>query len=377
MYGGSMSAYIYGVGTSAFGRQPAIALRDLAWQAVSEAFEDADNDRPQAVYVGTVFGEAGIAQRILSDMGIVGVPVFTIENACASGTTALHEATESVLHGRFNTVLALGLEQLSVRGPLNPESGDADGGRGLSLPGTYAMNACHYIHTYGVRAEQLAMISIKNHKNALGNPRAQYAGDYTIEQVLQSPMISDPITRLQCCPLSDGAAAAVVGKDRGRKRDIRVHGHSMNAGAYWDHRNNSACGFDLISKVANAAYKQANVKPKDIGVFEVHDAFTIGEIVATEAIGLAKEGKGAWLVESGHTWREGPQPVNPSGGLLSRGHPLGATGLAQVAEIVWQLRGEAGARQVRETRLGLIETMGGGVAGIEGNACVVFILGTQ
>ncbi|MGE0800053.1 MAG: thiolase family protein [Lautropia sp.] len=372
-----MSAHVYGVGTSNFGRQPDVPLRELAWDAVREAFADAQHDRPEAVYVGTVFGESGIAQRTLSDLGIVGVPVLTIENACASGTTALHEAADAVERGRYRVVLALGLEQLSTRGPLHPEPRDPEGGRGLSLPGTYAMNANRYMHVYGLTREQLALVSIKNHRNAIENSRAQFAGEYSIAEVLESPMIADPITRLQCCPLSDGAAAAVVGTDRGRARDVPVLAHELRSGWYWDHRSTSACGFKLVEQVAVAALGRAQVRPADLGVLEVHDAFTIGELVATEAIGLAPEGHGADLLERGHTWRDGAQPVNPSGGLLSRGHPLGATGLAQVAEICWQLRGEAGRRQVKETSLGLVETMGGGVAGIEGNACVVFVLGRR
>ena len=213
---------------------------------------------------------------------------------------------------------------------------------------------------------------MKNHRHGLHNPRAQYRLDCTIDEVLASRMIADPLTLLQCCPTSDGAAAAVVGPDR--PGAVRVRSTALRSGELWDHRTDHVWGFDTVRRTASAAFEQADVGPTDVDLFEVHDAFTIGELVTTEALGLAAEGKGAALVDAGHTALGGPQPVNPSGGLLSRGHPLGCTGLAQLAEIVWQLRGQAGDRQVPGARLGVVETMGGGVAGMDGNACVVSVL---
>jgi len=188
-------------------------------------------------------------------------------------------------------------------------------------------------------------------------------------------MIADPLTLLQCCPLSDGAAAVVVGPpDADGDHVVGVRASIMRSGGPWDQRSDDAWGFELIRDAAAELYEAAALGPRDFDVIECHDAFTIGEIVTTEALGLRPRGEGATLIRNGTTSLSGPIPVNPSGGLLSRGHPLGATGLAQIAEIVWQLTGRAGDRQVDNARLGLVETMGGGVSGIDGNACVIVAL---
>ncbi len=373
-----MDVAVHGVGTSHFGRQPGRALIDLAWDAVGEALADAETDHVDAVYVGTVFGAPGVAQRVLSALGITGVPVLTLENACASGTTAFVEAHESVRTGRYGRVLALGLEQMSTAfdGAIHPETSDAEGVSGLALPALYAMAAHRYLQTGAATAQQLAAVSVKNHAHALHNDRAQYSGRYTIEQVLDSRMIADPLTLLQCCPSSDGAAAAVLGPADGRPGQVPVRGLALRSGTLWDHRSSHVWGYDLVAETARHAYEQAGLGPADLDVLEVHDAFSIGEVVTIEALGLVGPGEGGKAAASGRTALGGDQPVNPSGGLLSRGHPLGASGLAQIAEVVWQLRGAAGGRQVPGARTGLVETMGGGVSGIDGNACVVVVLGT-
>lgn len=372
-----MTAAVHGVGTSHFGKQPKLGIPDLVDRAVREAIDDAGDGPPlDAVFVGTVFGEAGMAQRALHRLGIVDLPVVTIENACASGTWAFGEAVENVEHGRYERVLALGVEQLSAvfDGPIVPEARDPEGRSGLALPSLYAMAAHRWIELGAVTAEQLALVSVKNHRHALGNERAHYAGEYTVDEVLASPMIADPLTLLQCCPLSDGAAAAVVGPARGRADEPLVRGLAMRSGSLWDQHSDEVWGFDVVHATAAAAYERAGTGPQDVDLVELHDAFTIGELVTLEALGVAERGKAGHLVEVGATALGGTTPVNPSGGLLSRGHPLGATGLAQVAEVTWQLRGRAGRRQVDGARLGLVETMGGGVSGIDGNACVVTVL---
>jgi acetyl-CoA C-acetyltransferase len=375
MTGGGDSS-IWGVGTSAFGKQPEIPGPELVRQAVLEALDDAGVDRVDAVYAGTVFGAPGTIQRALQTVGIVEVPIVSIENACATGTTAFHEARVNVETGRFERVLALGVETMTLHfgGAIHPEATDREGRQGMALPSVYAMSATRYLHEFGVTPEQLASVSVKNHNHATGNPRAQHQQVVTVDDVLASRMIADPLTLLQCCSIADAAAAAVVGPARGRPRDVRIRSSALRSGKLWDHRASKVWGWDIVHDTARDAYEQAGIGPGDVDVFEVHDAFTIGEIVTIEALGLAELGAGAKLTESGHTTIGGPQPVNPSGGLLSRGHPLGATGLAQLAEIVWQLRGEAGARQVDGARLGVVETMGGGTAGIDGNGCVVAVL---
>jgi acetyl-CoA acetyltransferase len=373
-----MKAAIHGVGTSRFAKQPEKPAPELVAEAVREALADAGPGAPiEAAFVGTCFGEPGIAPRSLHRLGIVDLPIVTVENACASGTTAFHLAAESVASGRYERVLALGVETMTGNfdGAIVPEATDAEGRTGMALPSLYAMSASRYLANGWVTPEQMAQVSVKNHAHALGNPRAQYGGELTVEEVLGSRPIADPLTLLQCCPISDAAAAVIVGAPGGGDQEVAIQACELSSGGLWDQQAEHAWGFELIGKVARRAYEAAGIGVEDVDVLEMHDAFTIGEIVTSEALGLAEEGGGGALVESGHTTLGGAQPVNPSGGLLSRGHPLGATGTAQIAEIVWQLRGEAEGRQVDGARVGLVETMGGGASGVDGNAAVVAVLG--
>ncbi|MDE0654712.1 MAG: thiolase family protein [bacterium] len=377
------SVSVQGVGTSRFARQPETPPTRLAWQAVTEALADAGvaPAAVEAVYAGTVFGDPGVTTRTLQHLGITGVPVVTVENACASGTTAFHEAQVAVSQGRYETVLAFGIETMTAvfDGPIEPLPSDPEGAQGFAMPSLYGMAAHRYQHCHGVTPTQMALVAVKNRRHALGNPRAQHAGEFTVEQILESRPISDPLTLLQCCDISDAAAAAVLGParpagDAGSTADVTVRASTLASGQAWDHTADLVWGWQLVADTARAAFEQAGIGPEDIDVLEVHDAFTIGEIVTTEALGLCELGGGGDLVASGHTSLGGAQPVNPSGGLLARGHPLGATGLGQIAEIVWQLRGTAEGRQVDSARIGVVETMGGGTAGIDGNACVVAVL---
>lgn len=372
-----MDVYIRGVGTSHFGKQPVSSTQELVWTAVAEALADTDCRDVDAIFVGTCFGEPGVAQRALHRMGLVGVPISIFENACASSTQAFHEACAAVDSERFGTVLVVGVEHLTSRfsGAIPVELRDHEGGSGLALPALYAMSATRYQHRYGVSDEQLAAVSVKNHAHGSHNARAQHREAVTLEQVLSSRLIADPLTQLQCCAIADGAAACVIGKGRQDTRDIQVLGSAFGTGGLWDHNSEHVWGFDLVAATARRAYESAGRGIADVDVLEVHDAFTIGELVTVEALGMAPVGEGGLLTVSGATALGGRQPVNPSGGLLSRGHPLGATGIAQVAEIVWQLRGSAGGRQVPGARTGLVETMGGGAGGVDGNACVVAVLG--
>lgn len=373
-----MSVVIAGVGTSAFGKQPDLSASELVWSAVTEALEDAEVGAVDAVYLGTVFGAPGTAQRALHRLGLVDVPVVAVENACASGTTAYHEAFKSVELGRYERVLAVGVEHLTsvFTGAIVPEPSDVEGRSGLAMPALYALAASRYLEVHGVSPEDLARVSVKNHGNSVYNPRAAHRDPCTVEQVLSSRPISDPLTLLQCASISDGAAAAVIMPATGQEGEVHIRSSELRSGRAWDHRSDRVWGFDIVERTSRAAYESAGIGPEDIDVWEMHDAFTIGEIVTSEAVGMAPEGAGVRLLREGTTELGGSCPVNPSGGLLSRGHPLGATGLAQIAEITWQLRGQAGDRQVAGARLGAIETMGGGVAGIDGNACVVTVVST-
>lgn len=370
-----MSVYVWGAGTSMFGKQPATTMAELTWQAVREALTDAECDQVEAVYFGTCFGEPGAAQRSLHQLGLAGLPISVHENACASSTHAFYEACRAVQDGRYARVLVVGAEHLTSRfaGAIPVEGRDREGATGLALPALYAMSAARYMAVFGLTDRQLAAVSIKNRRHGMLNPRAQHRAPVTQQEVLTSRMIADPLTLLQCCAIADGAAACIVGRERRSARDVAVRAAAFGTGALWDHDSPHVWGYQLASDVSRMAYERAGLGVEDVDVLEVHDAFTIGEIVTLEALGLAAEGEGGQLARSGRTALGGRQPVNPSGGLLSRGHPLGATGCAQIAEIVAQLRGEAGPRQVPRARVGLVETLGGGVAGLDGNACVVAI----
>lgn len=371
-----MSAVVYGVGTSQFGRQPTVSDSALIQSAVLEALRDGGVDSVDAVYAGTVFGVSGTIQRALQTLGIVEIPVVTVENACATGSTTIYEAQHAVESGRYERVLCLGVETMTTHfaGPITPAYNDAEGMSGLAMPGIYAMVASRYLSLHQVDPRDLALVAVKNRRHGAFNSRAQHGRQVTVDEVLKSRMVAEPLTLFQCCDLADAAAAAVVGPVRGNDRDVRIRGTALRSGELWDHRSTQPWGFDLVRRCAQDAWELAGLGPEDVDLFEVHDAFTIGEVTTTEALGLAAPGEGLELVRSGRSALGGAQPVNPSGGLLSRGHPLGATGLAQIAEAVWQLRAEAGPRQVDGARTAVVETMGGGVAGIDGNGCVVTIL---
>jgi acetyl-CoA acetyltransferase len=373
-----VSACVWGVGTSRFARQPERLPAELAWEAVSEALEDAGVDEVDAAYVGTVFGAPGVAQRALSGLGLTEIPIVTVENACASGTTAYHEAHAAILVGRYERVLALGVEHLTSRfeGPIAPETTDPEQATGLLLPALYALSASRYMADHGATPADLARVAVKNSAHGARNPRAQRQRAVTEDEVLRSRMIAEPLTLFQCAGLSDAAAAAVLGPPRGNHRDIRVRASVLRSGEPWDQASEHVWGYDIVRATGATALEEAGMAPDDLDLLEVHDAFTIGELVTLEALGLAEAGEAPARVAAGDLSIGGRQPVNPSGGLLSRGHPLGATGLAQVAEVTWQLRGDAGERQVDGARVGLVETMGGGAAGIDGNGCVVTVLGS-
>ncbi|HEY5261338.1 MAG TPA: thiolase family protein, partial [Solirubrobacteraceae bacterium] len=223
-------------------------------------------------------------------------------------------------------------------------------------------------------AEDLAAVAVKNSRHGALNPRAQRQRALSLEEVLASRMIAEPLTLYQCAGLSDAAAAAVLGPTSRTSRDVAVRATALRSGRAWDQASEHVWGYEVVRDTARDAYDAAVIEPSDVDVFEVHDAFTIGELVTVEALGLVAEGTAPAALAAGQFSIDGTHPVNPSGGLLARGHPLGATGVAQVAELVWQLRGEADQRQVSDARIGLLETMGGGTAGIDGNACVVAVL---
>lgn len=377
---------VIGVGMTQFGKLSDISLEELGGIAIWDAIKSIDIDPRliEAAYcgnlmVGKITGEyICCGQRVLERVGIKGIPVTNIENACASGSTAFREAWIAIAAGICDIALAFGVEKLTggVSAPLAATGVQTQkGAMGAILPGIWALRAKRHIQEFGTTLEQMAKVSVKNYRNGALNPRSQRKEILTIEEVLHSPMIADPLTRYQCCPVTDGAAAAILcSADKAKRftnKPIMVAAAELGSGTYESQRDIAID--ELETRVASKAYEASGIGPNDIDLAEVHDCFSIAEIVRIEDLGLCKKGEGGRMVDEGRTEMGGDLPVNPSGGLLAKGHPVGATGVAQVAEIFWQLRGEAGKRQVEDAKVGLAHCSGGLVAGDTG-ACSVILL---
>jgi acetyl-CoA acetyltransferase len=283
----------------------------------------------------------------------------------------------AVSGGFYDMVIVCGVEKTVMpKGQmLNVGAGDLETRLGDVFPGFFALIANKHMEKYGTTKEQMAQVSVKNHFNGTLNPYAQFHKLCTLEEVLNSPVIADPLTLLSCCPNSDGAASLIIcSGDRARtigKKAVRIVASVLTTGGY-DY-NRDITGWECETRAADVAYEMASLGPEDLDVVEVHDAFTIGEILHCEDLRLCAPGEGGRLVEEGATSLTGRVPVNPSGGLLSRGHPVGASGVAQIVEIVWQLRGEAEKRQVRDAKVGLAQIMGG-TKDTDTRACTVHIM---
>lgn len=374
---------VIGVGMTKFGKFPEIDVaRELGREACIRAIKDSGIDRKliRVAYCGEGRGKGMVGQRILREIGMTGIPVTNVENACSSGSSALRQAYLAVASGYYDVALAMGVEQLSFAAPkgvIPTRQVDVEGPLGMTMPASFAMVARRHMKEYGTTIDQLAKISVKNHRNGCLNPYAQYHDDLTLEEVKNSRMISDPLTLLQCCPTGDGAAAAVLcSKDIARRsssRPIRVAASVLTSGTY-------ESGFrdltenDQTIRASLEAYEISGYGPKDLDVIELHDCFTIAELYHYENLGLCARGEGGRMIDEGETQIGGKIPVNPSGGLLAKGHPLGATGIAQVTELVWQLRGEAGSRQVADPHVALAHCLGGVVDNLDLGSCTVHIL---
>lgn len=365
--------YIIGVGMTPFGKFPEKSILELGREACWEAIEDANIPHLtiEAAYcgharTGRLLGrECGVGQSILWELGISGIPISSVGNFCASGSTAFRDAWLAVASGLYDLVLAIGVEQLTARAtkgkPLTSDGVELLTAMGFSPPTYFAQIAMRHMYDFGTTPEQLAMVAVKNRKNACYNPRAQYRKKVSIEEVLNAPVIVDPLTLLSCCPTGDGAAAAILtSKEMATKyssKHITVAASVLRSGEYKQGREITS--LDATIKAAQEAYERAGVGPEDIDVAEVHDCFTPAEILHYEDLGFCSKGEGGSFIAEGHSQIGGKVAVNTSGGLLAKGHPLGATGIAQIAEIVWQLREQAGERQVAGARIGLTHCAGG------------------
>ena len=354
------------------------------------ALEDARVDYAlvEQACVGYVYGDSTCGQAALYPVGLTGIPVINVNNNCSTGSTALYLARQAVESGAVECALALGFEQM-IPGVLQRQYEDRpmpleaffaaaremegfDEKKGMA-PQIFGAAARDYRRRFGLDERRLAALSVKSRRHAARNPFALFKDPVTEDEVLASPMMADPLTRLQCCPPTCGAAAALVVSESFATRHridarVRIAAQAMTsdrAGSFHEHDLRKTVGFEMSRDAANKVYERAGIGPEAVDVVELHDCFTINELISYEALGLAPEGEGAKLIADGDNTYGGKWVVNPSGGLISKGHPLGATGLAQCFELVTQLRGAGGQRQVEGARIALQHNIG------LGGACVV------
>ncbi|BBG02380.1 putative lipid-transfer protein Ltp1 [Pseudonocardia autotrophica] len=379
-----------GVGMTEFSKpgRPDPNYPELAHRAADAALHDAGIGYPQVeqACVGFVHADSTAGQRAVYELGMTGIPVMNVNNNCASGSSALLYARQLVQGGLADCVLALGFEKMQ-RGSLgtpnhphaaNPIEKFLEALSGLHEPfgapvvlEMFRAAGTEHMQRFGTTPEQFAKVAEKNHRHSAGNPYAQFRDVHTLDEILASTEVCPPLTKLQCSPTSDGAAAAIVVSEdvvdrlgaADRAVEIVAQTLATDTAEAYDSAVNIV-GTPISRRAARQVYEQAGVGPEDLDVIELHDCFSINEILTYEALGLCPEGEGGALVDSGDTTYGGRWVVNPSGGLISKGHPLGATGLAQCAELSWQLRGEAGPRQVDGARLALAHNVGIGSAGI-------------
>jgi acetyl-CoA acetyltransferase len=363
---------ILGVGLHPFGRFPEKSMSDLGRTAALEAMKDAGvgyNDI-QAGYCGRVVASTGVGLNIFEELGSTGIPVTNVELACASSSRAAEFAATAIKAGVHDMCMVVGVEKMP-RGMLDlGQSGGGGmsfaGAMGLALlPGEYAMQARRHMALYGSKREHFAQVSVKAHKNGCLNPYAQYQVLLSLEEVMNSRMVADPITLYQCCPTSDGASAVVLcSEETARRYTTKPVYLTVSMGAtpiYTPGEVELSEG--PTAWLAQKVYEKAGLGPEDVDVAQCHDAFTPGEVLAVEKLGFCEEGEGGVFVWEGNTEITGKKPMNTDGGLLSRGHPMGATGGAMITEIVRQLRGQAGPRQVANAKVGMIHNAG--VGGIQ------------
>lgn len=392
---------VVGAGMTRFGKHQDRSMKDLAREAVENALQSAGIEREtiEAAAVGNavaglITGQECIrGQVVLREMGIGGIPVINTENACASSSTAFHIAWLYVASGMYDTVLAVGMEKLfhpdkkrtftAIGSAIDMEiadefarqmSGEQSGGAGESrsvFMDYYANLARQHSARYGTTREQFAQIAAKNHTNGSLNPHAQFQTPRTVADILAAPLIAEPLTRMMCSPIGDGAAAVIITTAE-KARQFTTKPVFVRASIIGSSQEHAADAPGIVEKTSQKAYSMAGISPSEVQVVEVHDATAPAELIIYEELGLCGAGEGGEMISDGVTQIGGRVPVNPSGGLLAKGHPVGATGVAQISEIFWQLRGEAGKRQVAGAKVGLTEN-GGGVLGGENAVASVHI----
>jgi len=377
--------YIVGIDMIPFGRYPSRTVPELGAEAAWLALDDAGlgiRDM-QALYCGNLMeAHLMVGQRILREMGLTGVSVTNVANACATGATAFREGLIAVKSGLYDVVLAVGVEQMG-RGLLGG-SGRSDGfvEEGAlgsnTMPAMFAQIGVEHARKYGTTFEQFAKVAVKNHHHSTMNPKAMSQRETTLREVMEAEMISWPNTKLMCSINVDGAAAAVIASERAARRlglmarAVRVRASEMTSGPYTPKEFAIPDFNEVTRNCTRLAYEHAGIGPDALDLVELHDCFATAELVHYENLGLCNEGEAGPMIDAGETTLGGRIPVNMSGGLLSKGHPLGATGIANLYEVATHLRGAAGARQVVGARMGLTHVVGGSFG--RGSACVVHVL---
>jgi acetyl-CoA C-acetyltransferase len=378
---------VVGIGKTTFGAFADRDLRSLAVESGEKALKDAgiSPDQIQAFYLGNFAGPSFVGQSHLAPfvaeaMGVTGVPCTRVEAACASSGSAFFHGVSAVGAGLYDFVLVTGVEKMTSQetsrvAEILAMAGEccSEGKAGATFPALFAMIANRHMYQYGTRREHLAAVAVKNHANGAKNPDAHMRKVITLEQAMAGKPIADPLTVYDCSLVSDGAASVVICPlERARELSVtpvRVLGTAQTSDYVALDRKDDITTFRAVRCAAENAYAMAGLAPQDIDLAEVHDCFTIAEIVAVEDLGFTKKGQGGFWSAEGHSAINGDKPVNTSGGLKSKGHPVGATGVAQICDLTMQLRGEAGERQVAKHEIGLAQNLGG-----SGASCVVTIL---
>jgi acetyl-CoA acyltransferase len=385
--------FVVGVGMTTFDKPGTKegGYPEWAKEAGTKALADAgvDYDAIQQAFVGYVYGDSTSGQRAIYTLGLTGIPVVNVNNNCSTGSSALYLARQAVRHGVVDCAMALGFEQME-RGSLSMKFPDHANPMGPHMDRMAALRAPEespfapqmfgnagrdHMDRYGSKAEHFAWIGWKNHKHSVNNPYAQFQQEYSLDEVKGARMIHEPLTKLQCSPTSDGAACAIVASERFVdehdlwSRAVEIAGQAMTTDYASSFADETDCmrivGFDMSRAAADQAYAEAGIEASQVDVVELHDCFSANELITYEALGFAEVGHGHELVEAQATTYGGAGPlVNPSGGLISKGHPLGATGLAQCSELCWQLRGQADARQLVGAKVALQHNIGLGGAAV-------------
>jgi acetyl-CoA acetyltransferase len=369
----SQRVFVVGVGMTKFEKPGAREwdYPDMAREAGTAALGDAgvEYSDVQEVYAGYCYGDSTAGQRAAYELGLTGVPIVNVNNNCSTGSSALYLAKRSIEGGMADCARAIGFEKMergSLTGhwndresPVGPHLRDMRKRRGLTrespvTPQLFGNAGREYMEKYGVKKESIARIAEKNHRHSEKNPNSQFRDVYTLEEILASPTIYDPLTKLQCCPTSDGGAAVVLASERYvaqhglADRAVEIIGMALTTDmqSTFDGSDMARVGFDMTRTAVDSVYAQSGLGPEDVDVVELHDCFSANELITYDGLRLCGEGKAGELIDSGAVTYGGQYVVNPSGGLISKGHPLGATGLAQCAELTWHLRRDAGERQV-------------------------------